>query len=82
MLKVLDRVYSRRTHGIVIVRGDASSEIISSSTRASGPCVPEMHKHPQSQNDDLGSPTDMNELRKKSLYKGESCQNSKSEPNP
>ncbi len=32
-LKVLDRVYARRTHGIVIVRGGAGSEIIPSSTR-------------------------------------------------
>jgi hypothetical protein len=44
------------------------SEIILSSTRASNPCVPEGKKL-QSRHDDLGSHTDMNELREKSLYK-------------
>jgi hypothetical protein len=70
-LKVLDRVYARRTHGIVIVRGGAGSELIPSSTRASKPNVSVVHnpKQTPSQYDDLGSHTDMNELREKSLYK-------------
>ena len=68
-LKVLDRVYSRRTHGIVIIRGGAGSELIPSSTRASCPCVPEMKGNVISESDDLGSMTEMNELREKSLYK-------------
>jgi hypothetical protein len=68
-LKVLDRVYERRTHGIVIVRGGAGSEIVPASTRSSGPCIPEV-KHPAPlQNDDLGNYTGMNELREKCLYK-------------
>jgi hypothetical protein len=33
-LKVLDRIYSRRMNGIVIVRGGAGSELVPSSTRA------------------------------------------------
>jgi hypothetical protein len=68
-LKVLDRVYSRRTHGIVIVRGGAGSELIPSSTRDTVPVVPTVQSHLVSQADDLGSTTNMNELREKSLYK-------------
>ncbi len=68
-LKVLDRVYSRRNHGIVIVRGGAGSELIPSSTRATGPVVPEVQNQLFSHTDDLGSTTNMNELREKSLYK-------------
>jgi hypothetical protein len=68
-LKVLDRVYSRRTHGIVIVRGGAGSEIIPSSMRISDPCVPELKDRTPLRVDDLGTSTVMNELREKSLYK-------------
>jgi hypothetical protein len=68
-LKVLDRVYSRRTHGIVIIRGGAGSELVPSSTRATSSRVPEVQDHSLSQADDLGSITGMNELREKSLYK-------------
>jgi hypothetical protein len=68
-LKVLDRIYSRRTHGIVIIRGGAGSELVPSSTRASTPLVPVVKEHAISQMDNIGSVTEMNELREKSLYK-------------
>jgi hypothetical protein len=66
-LKVLDRIYARRTYGIVIVRGGAGYEIVPASTRASGPCVPEVKV--STPNDDLGIHTGMNELREKCLYR-------------
>ena len=68
-LKVLDRIYARRTHGIVIVRGGAGSELVPSSTRASAPRVPDVSDHSSLQSDDLGTISEMNELREKSLYK-------------
>jgi hypothetical protein len=66
-LKVLDRVYARRTHGIVIMRGGAGSELIPSSSRSghdeasSGPA--------DERGDDIGDMTAVNELREKALYK-------------
>jgi hypothetical protein len=68
-LKVLDRIYARRTHGIVIVRGGAGTEVIPSAGRQ----LPEETSGPGDQQcevvDDLGSLTKINELREKSLYK-------------
>jgi hypothetical protein len=68
-LKVLDRVYSRRAHGIVIVRGGAGSELVPSSTRDTSSRIPEERDHSLAQVEDLGSIPGMNELREKSLYK-------------
>jgi hypothetical protein len=68
-LKVLDRIYSRRGHGIVIIRGGGGSELVPASTRDTSSRVQEAQGHPISQADDLGSITGINELREKSLYK-------------
>jgi hypothetical protein len=65
-LKVLDRIYARRTHGIVVVRGGAGSELIPSSTRRIE--IAGM-KLPEKADDDTGSKTMVNELREKALYK-------------
>jgi hypothetical protein len=72
-LKVLDRMYARRKHGIVIVKGGAGSEIVPSSSRtpqrdlnvednaASGYALPSK--------ENLGTSTKINELRENALYK-------------
>ena len=59
-LKVLDRIYARRTHGIVVIRGGAGSELIPSSTRQPGGADPILVGQG---NDDTGSKTMVNELR-------------------
>ena len=70
-LKVLDRIYSRRMTGIVIVRGGAGSEIVPSSTRS--PTVDPMMEvgigKPTLLDDIVGEPTGINELRENALYK-------------
>ncbi len=70
-LKVLDRIYARRTTGIVIVRGGAGSEIVPSSTRSS--TVDTMMGTTIGQstlpNDIIGELTGINELKEKALYK-------------
>ncbi len=70
-LKVLDRIYSRRMTGIVIVRGGAGSEITPSSTRS--PTVDPMMEvgieKPTLLDDIVGEPTGINELRENALYK-------------
>jgi hypothetical protein len=61
-LKVLDRIYARRTHGSMIVRGGAGTELTPSSTRATdsdGPIT----------GDDIGAHTKVNEMREKALFK-------------
>jgi hypothetical protein len=68
-LKVLNRIYSRRTHGIVIVRDGAGTEIIPSASRKSPAESQELVDHQGAAADDLGALTKINELREKSLYK-------------
>jgi hypothetical protein len=65
-LKVLERVYERRTHGIVFLRGGAGNEIIPSCSR-NGVLIPGMEE--KVTGDDNGTPTDFNELRESLLYK-------------
>jgi hypothetical protein len=66
-LKVLDRIYDRRTHGIVIVRGGAGTELIPSSSRSE---IGEVSSGPAGEcGDDIGDLTVINELREKALYK-------------
>jgi hypothetical protein len=68
-LKVLNRIYARRTHGIVILRGAAGTEIIPSATRLPQEIETISLEKIVSRNDDIGSVSTMNELREKSLYK-------------
>jgi hypothetical protein len=65
-LKVLDRIYTRRTHGIVIVRGGAGNELIPSSSRDENDST--LNQNVEA-SDDIGSTTMINELREKALYK-------------
>ncbi len=65
-LKVLDRIFARRTHGIVVVRGGAGTELIPSSTRGADEVTLEL---PEQRIDNIGSFTRVNELREKALYK-------------
>jgi hypothetical protein len=65
-LKVLDRIYTRRTHGIVIVRGGAGNELIPSSSRDGNDST--LNQNVEA-SDDIGSTTMINELREKALYK-------------
>jgi hypothetical protein len=68
-LKVLDRIYERRTYGIVILRGGAGTEIVPSANR-----VPEgesvgKDNSLQSSNDNTGDIRTMNEMCEKALFK-------------
>ena len=68
-LKVLDRVFDKRTHGIVILRGGAGTEIIPSSSRNQLEPVTSPGAKEPPDNDDIGSFTDINEMREKALLK-------------
>jgi hypothetical protein len=68
-LKVLNRIYARRTHGIVIMRGGAGSEIVPSSTRSPTAEDDSAVNDADIPNDDIGHSTSINELREKALYK-------------
>ncbi len=68
-LKVLDRIYTRRTHGIVIVRDGAGAEIIPAASRESSVEVHGLGNHQRAATDDIGALTKINDLREKSLYK-------------
>ncbi len=60
-LKVLDRIYARRTHGIVVVRGGAGTELIPSSSRR----VDDSTLNQKVKTDvDIGSTTMINEGRR------------------
>jgi hypothetical protein len=63
-MKVLERIYERRMHGIVFLRGGAGKEIVPSNSR-NGVVI----SGPAEGNDDVGKPADFNELRESSLYK-------------
>jgi hypothetical protein len=68
-LKVLDRIYLRRTHGIVIVRGGAVTELVPSSTRQDVKSPVNVLMGGITPNDNLGITTNVNDLREKALYK-------------
>jgi hypothetical protein len=68
-LKVLNRIHERRTHGIVILRGGAGTEIVPSSTRSSVSVAALDSESTKVQNDDTGFLSEQNELREKALYK-------------
>jgi hypothetical protein len=72
-IKVLDRIYSRRMNGIVIVRGGAGSELVPSSTRApqedTGFAIDPIAETYSPLVDDIGALTGLNELREKALFK-------------
>ncbi len=68
-LKVLDRIFARKTHGIVIVKGRAGTEIIPSSTRSFGGDGAAIEPTMDQPGDDTGSHTEFNEMRQKELYK-------------
>jgi hypothetical protein len=63
-LKVLDRIYDKRTYGIVITRGGAGSELIPSSSRNGL-----VDSNPNGSQDDIGETTSINELREHEIYK-------------
>ncbi len=63
---MLDRIYARRTHGIVVVRGGAGTELIPSSTRGADGATSESREQ---ETDNTGSITRVNELREKALHK-------------
>jgi hypothetical protein len=68
-LKVLDRIYERRTHGLVILRGGAGTELVPSANRDpdnKSTCGSDLHQHGK---DDTGDVTTINEMREKALYK-------------
>jgi hypothetical protein len=72
-LKVLDRIYSRRKNGIVIIRGGAGSELVPSSTRAlQDETVLDNGTATETYlplTDDVGMVTGLNEMREKALLK-------------
>jgi hypothetical protein len=68
-LKVLDRIYLRRTHGLVIVRGGADTELVPSSSRLVGESSVNVLMGGVIPNDNIGTKTKINDLREKALYK-------------
>jgi hypothetical protein len=68
-LKVLDRIYLRRTHGIVIVRGGAGTELVPTSSRQVNEASVSALMSGIIPNDDVGTTTKINDLREKALYK-------------
>jgi hypothetical protein len=63
-MKVLERIYERRMHGIVFLRGDAGKEIVPSNSR-NGVLI----SGAVESSDNVGNSTEFNELRESSLYK-------------
>jgi hypothetical protein len=68
-LKVLVRIYEKRTCGIVFLRGGAGKEVIPSSSRNGVQILVPTSPREVCEDDDTGSPAEMNELREKALYK-------------
>jgi hypothetical protein len=68
-LKVLDRIYERRTYGIVILRGGAGTEIVPSATRDPEGESVVMDNSLRGGNDNTGDITVINEMREKALFK-------------
>jgi hypothetical protein len=59
-LKVLDRIYLRRTHGIVIVRDGAGKEIVPSSSRSKSDTGGTATVAVEPRSDDIGNRTGIN----------------------
>jgi hypothetical protein len=68
-LKVLERMYERRDHGIIFFRGGANNEVVPSSIRNGMDISAALSKGSKMGSNDNGSFTEMNELREKSLYR-------------
>jgi hypothetical protein len=68
-LKVLDRIYERRTYGIVITRGGAGTEIVPSASRDPDHEPASAIAAHQQGKDNTGDITLINEMREKALYK-------------
>ena len=68
-LKVLDRIYTRRKYGIVILRGGAGSEIVPASSRNPTDTTVRKDDLSRSVNDNTGDITTINEMREKALFK-------------
>jgi hypothetical protein len=74
-LKVLDRIYDKRSYGIVIVRGGAGSELVPSHSRNGLVGNPGLSAESEKKNqrhepqDDLGEIAKINELREHEIYK-------------
>jgi hypothetical protein len=68
-LKVLGRIYLRCTHGIVIVRNGAGTELVPTSSRQAISTSVSALMSGVIPNDDTGSSTKINDLREKCLYK-------------
>jgi hypothetical protein len=68
-LKVLDRIYKRRTYGIVILRGGASTELVPSASRDSDHESTCRNGTLQHGKDNTGDFMSINEMREKALYK-------------
>jgi hypothetical protein len=67
-MKVLEKIYEKRTFGIVFLRGGAGNEIVPSDSR-NGVLIPITRGH-DTTGDNTGSTTSVfNELREKALYK-------------
>ena len=68
-MKVLERIYAKRTHGIVFFRGGAGKEIVPSSSRNGIQISAGVNQDGVQSGDDTGSKSIFNELREKALYK-------------
>jgi hypothetical protein len=68
-LKVLERIYTRRTQGIIFFRGGAGKEIVPSDSRNGIQISVPIKSEKVSTEDDTGSMTEFNELREQALYK-------------
>jgi hypothetical protein len=68
-LKVLVRMYERRDHGIIFFRSGAGMEVVPSSIRNGIDISAASLKGSDKGSDNNGSPTNVNELREKSLYR-------------
>jgi hypothetical protein len=68
-LKVLERVYAKRTHGIIFFRGGAGKEVVPSNSRNGIQISESMNEGGNQCDDDTGSNANFNELREKALYK-------------
>jgi hypothetical protein len=68
-LRVLERIYARRTHGIIFLRGGAGKEVVPSNSRNGIQISLPSKPGTPSEDDDTESATGFNELREKALYK-------------
>jgi hypothetical protein len=68
-MKVLERIYEKRAHGIVFIRGGAGKEIIPSNSRNGIQISAIKSQEGLRGGDDTGSKSMFNELREQALYK-------------